>query len=249
MFDTIKKWFNKFINQYSAKDREFFDSLYMMIGCCPNNLQLYKLAMRHSSVAKENDKGIKESNERLEYLGDAVLGMIVAEYLFCKFPYKTEGFLTEIRSRIVNRESMNRVSQKIGVSKLVQYDHSSRNTISPKSLFGDTLEALIGAVFLDKGYKTCRRFVIKKLLIPNFDIDEIVTNNPNYKSRIIEWAQKENRDLKFEIIGIEEVNHLKKFTAQVILEDEPLGKGYGLSKKKAEQDAAQKSLDLLKIEE
>ncbi len=248
MIGIGKKWANNLFKQYSQYDNELSEALSHVIGSYPGNLQLYKLAMRHTSVAKENENGIKESNERLEYLGDAVLGMIVAEYLFCKFPYKSEGFLTEIRSRIVNRESLNGVSKKIGLSNLVEYDNSSRNSIKPKSLFGDTLEALIGAVFLDKGYKHCKRFVIRKLLTPNYDIDEIVTNNPNYKSKIIEWAQKESRDLKFEIIGIEEVNHLKKFTAQVILEEEPLGRGYGLSKKKAEQDAAQKSLDLLKIE-
>ena len=247
MIGIGKKWTNNIFKQ-SPGDGQLSQSLRRMIGWRPGNLQLYKLALRHSSVARENEKGIKESNERLEYLGDAVLGMIVAEYLFCKFPYKSEGFLTEIRSRIVNRESMNAVSKKIGLSHLIEYDSSSRNTIKPKSLYGDTLEALIGAVFLDKGYKSCKTFVVKKLLSPNFDIDEIVSNNPNYKSRIIEWAQKENRELKFEIVDIEEVNHLKKFTAQVMLEDEPIGTGYGLSKKKAEQDAAQKSLDLLKID-
>jgi len=244
---NIGEWSRYFSKPYSKQSKELCAALQLMIGSAPSNLRLYKLALRHSSVAKENEKGIKESNERLEYLGDAVLGMIVAEYLFGKFPYKSEGFLTEIRSRIVNRESLNRVAKKIGLSKLVQYDSSSRNSISPKSLYGDTLEALIGAVFLDKGFKKCRTFVVKKLLINNFDIDEIVTNNPNFKSKIIEWAQKENRDLKFEIVGIQEVNHLKKFTAQVLLEDEPLGTGYGLSKKKAEQDAAQKSCDMLKI--
>ena len=248
MIGIGKKWANNIFRQYSQQDRELSSSLQHIIGWPPGNLQLYKLAMRHTSVAKENDKGIKESNERLEYLGDAVLGMIVAEYLFCKFPYKSEGFLTEIRSRIVNRESMNRVSKKIGLSQIIEYDSSSRNAIKPKSLFGDTLEALIGAVFLDKGYKECKLFVIKKILTPNYDIDEIVSNNPNYKSKIIEWAQKENRELKFEIVGIEEENHLKKFTAQVLLEEKTVGTGYGLSKKKAEQDAAQKSLDLLQIE-
>ncbi len=248
MIGIGKKWANNLLKNYSRRDRDLANALRHLTGFSPLNLQLYKLAMRHSSVAQENEKGIKESNERLEYLGDAVLGMVVAEYLFCKFPYKSEGFLTEIRSRIVNRESMNTVSKKIGLSGLIEYDSSSRNTIKPKSLYGDTLEALIGAVFLDKDYKCCKTFVINKLLIPNFDIDEIVTNNPNYKSRIIEWAQKESLDLKFTIVDIEEVNHLKKFTAQVILQDEPLGTGYGLSKKKAEQDAAQKSLDLLKID-
>ena len=122
MIGISKKWANNLFKQYSLRDSELSDALHHVVGWRPGNLQLYKLAMRHSSVAKENDKGIKESNERLEYLGDAVLSMVVAEYLFGKFPYKSEGFLTEIRSRIVNRESMNRVSKKIGLSKLIEYD-------------------------------------------------------------------------------------------------------------------------------
>ncbi|MEQ9423797.1 MAG: ribonuclease III [Cyclobacteriaceae bacterium] len=247
MTGIVSKWLTKILHFYSRSDRNLADSLYTITGNWPGNLQLYKLAMRHTSVAEENDKGIKESNERLEYLGDAILGAVVAEYLFCKYPYKSEGFLTEIRSRLVNRETMNRLSKKIGLASMVQYDNSSRGSISPKSLFGDTLEALIGAVFLDKNFKTCRKFIIKKLIIPHFDIEEIIENNPNFKSKIIEWAQKSNRDLRFEIVGIKEENNTKRFTAQVMLEEEPLGTGYGLSKKKAEQDAAQKSCELLNL--
>lgn len=248
MIGTLKKWFTKIFKLYSGKDRKLAEALNMITGDWPGNIQLYKLAMRHSSVAHENNKGVKESNERLEYLGDAILGSIVAEYLFCKFPYKSEGFLTEIRSRIVNRETLNRLSKKIGVGTLVEYDHSSKGSISPKSLYGDTLEALIGAVFLDKGYSGSREFVVKKLVVPHFDIEEIISNNPNYKSKIIEWAQKANRDIRFDIVDIHEEKHLKKFTAQVFLEDKALGVGYGLSKKKAEQDAAFKSCQLLNID-
>jgi len=248
MNSAFKKWLTKIFKLYSSKDRNLAEAVHMITGGWPGNIQLYKLAMKHSSMANENALGVKESNERLEYLGDAILGAVVAEYLFCKFPYKSEGFLTEIRSRIVNRETMNRLSKKIGVDTLVEYDHSTRGSISPKSLYGDTLEALIGATFLDKDFRWSKAFIIKKLIIPHFDIEEIVSNNPNYKSKIIEWAQKANHDIRFEVVDIEEKNHLKKFIAQVFLEDKPLGVGFGLSKKKAEQDAALKSCNLLSLD-
>ena len=131
-------------------------------GIRPANLSVYQLAISHSSVARETAKGIKESNERLEYLGDAVLGTVVAEFLFKKFPYKDEGFLTDIRSRIVNRESLNNLARKIGISNIVEYDVNRKNSLSHKSLYGDTLEALIGAVYLDKGFNVSKRFILTR---------------------------------------------------------------------------------------
>jgi len=203
--------------------------------------------MRHSSVAQENDKGFKESNERLEYLGDAVLGMVVAEYLFAKFPYRNEGFLTEIRSRLVNRETLNNLSKKIGLKNLVEYDKSLKSGISHKSIYGDTLEALIGAIYMDKGFKFCRQFIIKKLINNHYDLDEIVHKTFNFKSKIIEWAQKENKNIRFEIDEISDHKNVKKFKAQVYIDDQPFGSGAGLSKKKAEQNASQKSCESLNI--
>ncbi|HWZ21711.1 MAG TPA: ribonuclease III domain-containing protein, partial [Cytophagaceae bacterium] len=140
----------------------------------PDNSSLYKLAISHSSVAKENSSGTKNSYERLEYLGDSVLGTVVAEYLFKKFPYKNEGFLTDIRSRIVNRESLNKVGKKMGLNRIVEY--SGKVNLSHKSLYGDVLEALVGAVYLDKGFYPCREFILTKILEHHFDIEEVVTN-------------------------------------------------------------------------
>jgi ribonuclease III len=236
-----------FFRKYSKEDQRLIAAIERIVGSKPFNLSLYKLSIIHSSIAKA-DKGYKESNDRLEYLGDAVLGLVTAEYLFKKYPYKTEGFLTEIRARIVNRESLNHLAKKIGIGLIVSYNDNRRNALSYKSLLGDTLEALIGAVYIDRGYSFCRRFIIRKLLSPHIDIDALVKNNPNYKSKIIEWAHRENKEVKFEILEVKGYNHHKEFIAQVIIDNLPVGKGAGLSKKRAEQDAAEKSCLILHID-
>lgn len=232
---------------YSKREKELAQSFKSITGYHPNNIKLYILSMQHSSIAKTLDKGFKESNERLEYLGDALLGAIVAEYLFARFPYKEEGFLTEIRSRIVNREVLNNLAKKIGIKKLVEYNKSSRSNLSHKSLYGDSLEALIGAVYLDLGFKKCKHFILKRLIANHYNIDEIVGNNTNYKSIIIEWAQKENFEIKFDIEEVENDSRYKLFTATISINGEPRGEGSGLSKKKAEQSAAHQCCELLKL--
>lgn len=230
----------------SAKERKFISAISQITGQTPYNIDLYKLAVSHTSAARENIAGVKHSNERLEYLGDAVLGAIVAEYLFKKFPYKDEGFLTEIRSRIVNRESLNNVSKKIGLNQLVEFS-GGRSTNSHKSLYGDALEALVGAVYLDKGFKPCKKFVLQKIIKPHFDIEEIVNLNSNFKSILIEWAQKDNKAIKFVIINEIGSTHQKEFTAQVLINEEAISTGKGYSKKKAEQAAAEKACQELGI--
>src|SRR5690606_33696766 len=194
---------------------------------------------------RENGAGFKESNERLEYLGDAVLGAAVADFLFKKFPYKSEGFLTEIRSRIVNRESLNMLARKIGVGNIVQYDQ--KNSHLQQVILGNTLEAIVGAIYLDKGYLRTKKFVIDKLIGPNYDLDELVNSDNNFKSKIIEWAQREGKEVRFDILDVKKGKNHKEFTAQVIVDAEPLGTGYGNSKKKAEQDAAFKTCEMLNL--
>lgn len=234
--------------RYSEKDKRLISSIKSIIGSKPFNLSIYKLAFQHSSVAKEDTSGVKLSNERLEYLGDAVLGMVIAEFLFQKFPFRDEGFLTDIRARIVNRESLNKLARKIGIGDLIIYDENRKNNLSYKSLYGDALEAFIGAIYLDKGYTSSRRFIIKKLIAPHVDLKEVVMTNPNFKSKVIEWAQKSNKEVSFEIIEQKSGRHqLKEFTAQLLIDNEPICKGTGFNKKKAEQDAAQKSCEILKI--
>jgi len=233
-------------NKQQVKEKTFAKSIANITGQTPINLNLYKLAVCHTSAAKEDKLGVRSSNERLEYLGDAILGAVIAEFLFKKFPYKDEGFLTEIRSRIVNRESLNKLGKKIGLNKIVEFN-PGRGGNTHKSLYGDALEALVGAVYLDKGFKSCRKFILTRLLQPHFDLNEIIENNLNFKSVLIEWAQKESKDIKFVIIKEVGSIHHKEFTAQVLIEDEPVSTGTGFSKKKAEQAAAEKACQIREI--
>lgn len=220
----------------------------MIVGSKPFNLKPYKIATQHTSVARSVKKGFKESNERLEYLGDSVLGTVVADYLFQKYPFKDEGFLTEIRSRIVSRESLNQLARTIGVPQIVQYDGKRKTPNSHKSLYGNTLEALIGAIYIDKGYNASHRFIIKKLLLPHFDIEELIRTTKNYKSKLIEWTQKHSKAIVFDHIKTIDKGHFKEFVIQVLIDDEPIAQGHGLSKKKAEQDAARETCNKLKLD-
>ena len=245
----IRAFFRHFINlfrTYSDQERKVIAAMNRMVGSKPLNVKLYTLALRHSSVAKTNAGGAKDSNERLEFLGDAVLGSIVAEHLFKRFPFKDEGFLTEMRSKIVKRESLNILAKKIGIADIVSYE-SNKTVRAHKSIYGNTLEAVVGAVYLDRGYKFCRKFIIKKLLIPHFDFDELVETDTNFKSKIIEWAQKENKELSFVIDKEVIKGNFKEFTAHVVVDDNVLGEGHGTSKKRAEQAAALKACEKLSI--
>ncbi|MEM9858452.1 MAG: ribonuclease III [Bacteroidota bacterium] len=246
MYYAAKRFINTFTKK-TDREKRLIAAVETIVGSKPNNLSLFVLATKHSSMAKTNSKGIRESNERLEYLGDAILGAAVADYLFRKFPYREEGFLTEIRSRIVNRESLNNLGRKLGLEGIVEYDQNNKGKLSHKSLYGDTLEAFVGAVYLDKGYQFCKRFIWKKLLIPYFNLDEIVQSNHNYKSMVIEWGQKENKNIRFEIVDVKNQKQFKEFTAMVYIDDAPFGTGLGFNKKKAEQDAAHRTCEMLEI--
>jgi ribonuclease-3 len=227
------------------EDEKLIAAIKTIGGFTPSNLALYKLATLHSSRAREGVDGFRESNERLEYLGDAILGAAVADYLFKKYPFKDEGFLTEIRSRIVNRESLNQLAKKIGINAIVQFDH--KNVQLQKVILGNTLEALVGAVYLDKGFLRCKRFIIDKLIQPYFDLQAVVNLEANPKSKVIEWAQRQGKEIRFDILEEKKGRHNREFSAQVFLADQPYGLGYGYTKKKAEQDAALKTCQMLNI--
>jgi len=240
-------YIKRLFGNYSERDKKIIRAVQNIVGTAPLNIELYKLAMKHTSIAKINEKGFKESNERLEYLGDAILGAVVAEYLFKKYPYKGEGFLTEIRSRIVNRESLNRLANKIGLSQLVEFDGKKKSNASHKSLFGDAMEAFIGAVYLDKGFPFCKRFIIRKLILQHYDLQEIILNTNNFKSTIIEWCQKYNRQINFNVIEEFGAKHKKQFKVKLTINGQDISEGFGLSKKKAEQDAARKACEQLGV--
>lgn len=233
---------------YSKEEKGLVASIKMIVGSKPFNLKPYQIATQHTSVAKSVKEGFKESNERLEYLGDSVLGMVVADYLFQKYPFKDEGFLTEIRSRIVSRDSLNQLARTIGVPQIVKYDGKRKTANSHKSLYGNTLEALVGAVYIDRGFEASRAFIIKKLLLPHFDIEELISTTNNYKSKLIEWTQKNSKVSAFDHIETIDKGHFKEFVIEVKIDSEPIAKGHGLSKKKAEQDAAREACILLELE-
>lgn len=244
----IKKLVDIF-TQDSEKDRMLRKSVASIIGESPSNLSLYRLAFMHASAGKQTSvDGFRESNERLEFLGDSVIGMVVAEYLFKKFPYKDEGFLTDMRSRIVSRESLNILAKKLGINDLIEFELHRRQVMSRTSMYGDAMEALIGAVYIDKGFRFARRFIIKRILTAHFDVENLSQTTANYKSLLIEWAQKEGKKLEWHL-NEQGQYHNKEFTATITLDEntEPISLGNGHSKKKAEQDAARRACEALEI--
>jgi ribonuclease-3 len=223
----------------SESDRNFESTIKNLTGLSPGNLELYRLATKHSSAANK----VKDHNERLEYLGDAVLGAVIAEFLFKKFPFKEEGFLTEIRSRIVNGEHLSSLAKKIGLSALIEHDKRQKGgQLNRSSMHGDAMEALVAAVFLDHGFVKCKEFILQKLVVPHCDLDTIVEQNINFKSQLIEWAQRNNKKISFDIVDEKGASHYREFVAEVRIDGEMAGTGKGLSKKKAEQAAAEKAL-------
>jgi len=220
------------------RSRKLSQAIRNITGFAPGNLDLYRLATLHSSRAEEKN-GVRQNNERLEYLGDAILSAAVADYLFKKYPLENEGFLTEIRSRLVNRETLNQLARRIGLAEILEYD--TRHVQLQRVILGNTLEAIVGAAYLDKGYLRTRKFVIDKLIQPYLNIDLVISSEVNFKSKVIEWGQRLGRSVRFEVIDIRKGKNHREFISQVIVDEEPCGKGFGSSKKKAEQDAAQKT--------
>ena len=218
-----------------------------MLGFVPGNLSLYRLAFRHKSVAQNVKKGVKNSNERLEFLGDAVLGSVVAEVLFKLYPYEDEGFLTELRSKIVNRVNLNQLARKLGFEQLIQYDSRMVNSTRQSSLLGDAFEALIGAVYLDKGYDFTRNFLINHIIKSHIDIHRLEQTETNFKSKLIEWCQRHGKDITFELIENKEGESNKLFTVQVLIDGDIMGAGKEFNKKNAEKLAAEKACDALSI--
>jgi ribonuclease-3 len=231
-----------------SSDRAFVKALKNMLGFVPSNLHLYHLAFRHKSVATAIREGVKSSNERLEFLGDAVLGSVVAELLFKKYPYKGEGFLTELRSKIVSRAHLNQLSKKLGLNELIQYDTRMMNyTGNQGSLLGDAFEALIGAIYLDKGYEFTRKFLINRIIKPHVDINMLAETETNFKSRLIEWCQQNSKEVSFIQIENAEGESSKIFTVDAIIEGQVYGTGRDFNKKSAEKIAAEKACTVLNI--
>lgn len=237
-----------FASKKEDKNSLFKKALRLLLGVRPGNLELYKIAFRHASATSMQEQQ-KPHNERLEYLGDAILGAVVAEFLFKKYPYKDEGFLTEVRSRIVNGEFLNELGKKMGIDALMEFDQRQKGINTHKSMVGDALEALVGALFLDKGFEKAKKFILERIIQNHINIDQLATAEKNHKSRLIEWAQKENRKIRFNIIKEEGTSHSRIFTAEVRLDEQVVAQGQGSSKKKAEQQAAMNAIEKLQLKD
>src|SRR5476651_430261 len=238
---------SRFYKLYISPNRKYVKVLKNLLGFVPGNLSLYRLAFRHKSVAQNVKKGIKNSNERLEFLGDAVLGSVVAEVLFKLYPYEDEGFLTELRSKIVNRVNLNQLARKLGFEKLIEYDSRIMGQSRQGSLLGDAFEALIGAVYLDKGYDFTKNFLINHIIKSHIDIHKLEQTETNFKSKLIEWCQRHSKDISFDLIDNLDGENTKLFTVQASVDGEPVGQGKEFSKKNAEKLAAEKACETLGI--
>lgn len=237
--------FYKVLKIKFSSRKDLYKAVFNLFGFYPDNISLYQLAFRHKSQSQDIHKGIRICNERLEYLGDAILGAVVADYLFKRFPFKEEGFLTEMRSKIVCRSNLNKLSENIGLHKYIVANEESSS--KSKSLKGDTFEAFIGALYLDKGYKFTHRIIVNKIINDFIDIEELMITNNNYKSKLIEYAQKEKKIVEFVVVDTIGNSFNKQYIVNVILDGKIIGKGQDFSIKGAEQNAAMDTLSLIKI--
>jgi len=215
-----------------------------MLGFYPDNINLYHQAFIHRSITPIQ-YGNNSNNERLEFLGDALLDAIIAEIVFKHFPYKGEGFLTNTRSKIVKRETMNYVAIELGLDKKVI--SKPYVTTHHKYMYGNALEALIGAIYLDKGYKCCYRFVYRRIINAFFYLDKLATQEVNFKSRLLEWGQKKRLEIEFHLIREEQDEYGKVvFQSSVSINNSIIATGYGYTKKESQQNASKKVLNKIK---
>lgn len=216
--------------------------LHNVLGIKPGNISLYTIAISHRSV-KESPN---ENNERLEYLGDAILSAIVADYLFQKYPYKGEGFLTEMRSKMVNRQQLNELAIKIGLKKITLYNKID-GSLKGSQIFGNALEAIVGAVYLDKGYAKTKTWVTKHMIIPHLYVDDLEQIDINLKNKLIGWASKNGKVLDFETISEKLENNRRVFTIAVVIDGEQITTARAFNKKDASQIAANTAIAKLGI--
>jgi len=226
------------------KDRELYASLYEMMGFYPHRLRFYKQALLHRSSAMRNKDGRAEHNERLEFLGDAVLETVVSDILFHHFQIQREGFLTNTRSKIVQRDTLNRLATEMGLDRLV---HSNSHNSSHNSYMGgNAFEALMGAIYLDRGYDACMFFMRNRILRKLLNVDRMASKEVNFKSKLIEWAQKNHIHLEFRVEEQRENRTTPVFVTRIILEGLEGEQGKGYSKKESHQEASKATLKALK---
>lgn len=227
------------------KEKESYFCLKTILGFYPKKLGYYEEALIHKSFTRKSKK--HRNNERLEFLGDAVLDTVVAEYLFLRYPKKREGYLTNTRSKIVQRETLNRIGKEIGLGNLIKYANTS--TTHNNYMLGNAFEAFIGAIYLDRGYERCKWFIVNKMIEEHIDIKKIAQKETNFKSKLIEWCQKNKYEQEFVLIEEQhDSNNNPIFQTQVKIEAIPGEMGTGFSKRESQQNAAHETLRKLKKE-
>lgn len=238
--NTLPDLFSIFFK--SDKKKLFENQLKNVLGIKPGRYSLYQTALSHRSIKE----GAAENNERLEYLGDAILSAIVADYLFKRYPYKGEGFLTEMRSKMVNRQQLNEIALKMGIKKIAMYNKFD-GFLKGSQIFGNTLEALVGAVYLDKGYSQTQKWVVKRIILPHLFVDDLEQIDINLKNRLIGWASRNGKLLEFKTVSEKMEGTRRIFTIAIVLDEEILCDAKGYNKKDASQIAAQIAIEKLGI--
>lgn len=227
------------------KDKEPYLCFYKMLGFYPRNIEIYQQALLHKSSSIKSDKGRLLNNERLEFLGDAILDAVVADIVYKKFEGRREGFLTNTRSKIVQRETLNRVAVEIGLDKLIKY--TTRQSSHNSYMCGNAFEALVGAIYLDKGYETCKKFMEERIINRYLNLEKISRKEVNFKSKLIEWSQKNKFEIIFNLLDQSyDDQQNPTFETQVMVENIPAGAGKGYSKKESQQEAAHETLTKIK---
>ena len=223
----------------TEQDKELLKFLKNILGIKPRNILLYKTALIHKSKSHKDSKGFRVNNERLEYLGDTVLSTIIGDYLFKKYPHQGEGFLTEMRSKIVSRSSLNALSKRIGLAQLIEYTHGRGGGYL--SMSGDAFEALTGAIYLDKGYDFTYKVLINRIFTFYMNVADMETKDWNYKSKIIDWGQKTRHRISYQVVNITEDNKRKQYKVQIFIDSFPQETAIDFSIKAAEQLASEKT--------
>ena len=227
---------------FSFRKSEFEKSVDMLIGYRSTKMVLFHTAFNHRSL-KENPS---ENNERMEFLGDAIISSVVAEYLFKKYPYKGEGFLTEMRSKMVNRQQLNHIAIQMGLKKMTRFNKLDGG-LKSSQIFGNTLEALVGAIYLDKQYDFTKKWIIEKMIQPYLFMDELEQIDINIKNKIIGWALKQGKQIDFVLADEKLEGRRRLFTIDVVIDGETITSQKGFTKKDASQIAAQKAIEILQI--
>ena len=244
-------WVNDIIDRIKLpfrEEKELFSALYDILGFYPHDISLYKQALLHKSLGRRNEKGRPVNNERLEFLGDAILDAVVGDIVYRHFEGKREGFLTNARSKLVSRNTLGKLSQEMGIAQLIK--SSGHNTSHNSYMYGNAFEALVGAIYLDRGYDACMQFMEKRILAQLINIDKVAYKEVNFKSKLLEWSQKNRVKLEYrELKQSKDANTGSPvFTAQVFIEGLEGCKGTGFSKKESQQAASKDTLQRLRRE-